>query len=235
MVEELRYLAYFAARNRIFLVGIVGVVISVMLLLIGPVIAPYPPTATNASASLQPPSPDHLMGTDVVGMDIFSRVLAAPRIDLLIALSATLFSFLLGTPLGVIAGYFDGTGGPTGFISQLILRTLDIIQAFPVFILALALLAALGPNTVNVILSIAFANAPVFLRLTRAEVLSVRQKTFIEAAQSVGNPDFRLMARHLLPNSLAPSLDEHIYHNWMVHTPNGRAQFRGSWGKGSHS
>jgi len=146
------------------------------------------------------------MGTDSIGMDIFSRVLWSPRTDLVIATLATGLSFLIGTSIGLFAGYFDGAGGVRGFLSQTILRTLDIVQAFPVFIFALALVAALGASTANVVAAVAFANAPVFLRLTRPEVLSVRERRFIEASRSIGNSETRAMIRHVLPNALTPAL-----------------------------
>ena len=206
MQEELRYFSYFATRNSVFLVGIVGVLFSLVVLVLGPIVAPYSPTATDPFHTLQAPSAAHLMGTDSIGMDIFSRVLWSPRTDLVIATLATGLSFLIGTSIGLFAGYFDGAGGVRGFLSQTILRTLDIVQAFPVFIFALALVAALGASTANVVAAVAFANAPVFLRLTRPEVLSVRERRFIEASRSIGNSETRAMIRHVLPNALTPAL-----------------------------
>jgi peptide/nickel transport system permease protein len=179
--------------------------IILLLAAVGPLITPYPTETANPSLRLLPPSGSHWFGTDENGMDIFSRILASPRIDVVIAMVATAISVLVGVPLGVLAGYFEGNRRRAASImGETILRVLDVIQAFPVFIFAMVLVATRGANTVNIVAAVAFVNMPVFLRLTRSEMLSLRDRPFAEAARAVGNSDLRIGFKHLLPNALPP-------------------------------
>ena len=146
------------------------------------------------------------MGTDVSGMDIFSRVISAPRIDLTIALISSLIAFVLGVALGVVSGFFSGTAGFGRFVSEAIMRSADILQAFPIFIFALALVGFRGPGVENVIAALAFLNIPYFLRVTRGSVLQVRERPFVEAARCAGNSDLRIAFVHVMPNALTPAL-----------------------------
>jgi peptide/nickel transport system permease protein len=200
------YLLYLVKRNPVFLFGYTVAALLIVLILIGDVVAPYDPEGVDASQALAPPSWDHPFGTDSTGMDIFSRVLAAPRVDLSIAITATLLSATLGTPIGVLAGYFADRPGIRSLISEVIMRTRDVIQSFPVFILALAIVAVTGPNIRNVILVLAFLNAPIFLRLTWAQVLALRNSPFIDAARASGATDIGIMRKHLLWNSVNPAI-----------------------------
>lgn len=181
--------------------GIVGV--SLVLLAIGPYIGPYDPLQEDFSAILAGPSGDHWFGTDVNGRDVLSRVLAAPRTDLLIALVSTLLAVLIGVPLGVLA---TGTSRVGSFMGELLLRFMDVLQAFPVFIFGLALVAAFGPSATNVIIALVVLQFPVFLRLTRSAAITVRGRTFVEAARVGGAGTFGILFRHVLPNSIAPSI-----------------------------
>jgi peptide/nickel transport system permease protein len=137
-------------------------------------------------------------------MCIFSRVIAAFRTDLFIALSGALLALIVGAPTGIFAGYFDGKGGTYGKLSMIILRFMDIIQAFPIFVLALVLVALLGPKPLNLILLIGLTNLPGNLRLARAEVLSLREKLFVEAARASGNTELRIAFGHVMPNAMTP-------------------------------
>jgi len=204
--RELGYIWYEARRDRAFLSGVVIVLLSVALAAAGPLIAPYGPEEIDATAILTPPSPKHWFGTDGVGMDVFSRVIAAPRIDLFIALASTAIALGLGVPLGVLAGYFGSRRGFPALASEVLLRTCDVVQAFPVFILALALVAATGASQVNVVGVLAFLQAPVFLRLTRGAALVNRSRLFVDGARCAGAPESAVALRHILPNSLAPAL-----------------------------
>ena len=186
--------------------GYVLVVAIILLSLLAPLIAPYDPEQANAAAVLVSPNSSHVMGTDVSGMDIFSRVIHSGRIDLTIALFGTLVSLLIGSPLGLIAGYFSGTKGVWGWISEGIMRSADVLQAFPVFVLAIGLVAALGQSVRNVIIAIAFVNAPIYLRLLRTQALSLRERRFVEAARVAGNSELRIVFRHILPNAAAPAI-----------------------------
>jgi peptide/nickel transport system permease protein len=183
-------------------------VVAVLLVLavIGPAIAPQPTETASPGERLLPPSTAHWFGTDENGTDIFSRVLAAPRVDVVVALVATVLSVGIGAPLGAIAGFFEGRGRRVAStMSEGTLRLLDVLQAFPVFILALVLVAIRGTSTVNIIAAVAFVNAPVFLRLARSEILSLRERPYAEAARAVGNSNLSIAFRHLLPNAM-PSL-----------------------------
>ncbi len=204
--RELRYLVYTLRTNLSFLLGLSIVVGMALVAALAPIIAPYPPEFAIPADFLQPPSARHLLGTDNYGMDIFSRVVWAPRLDLVIAVSATIVSLAIGIPLGVWAGYYSNRKGPPGWMSEVLLRFMDIIQAFPPFVFALGLVAAAGHKVSNVVIVIAFINIPVFLRLTRSAVLSVREKAYVEAAICVGNPDGRILFKHILPNALGPAL-----------------------------
>ncbi|MFW6116808.1 MAG: ABC transporter permease [bacterium] len=193
------YLVDFFAGRPLSALGLVLVLIFLALMLVGPALAPYDPEVPTPDA-LEPPSRMHLLGTDRVGLDIFSRIIAAPRINLGIGLTAALLAAAVGTPLGVISGYLHGSVG------RAIARVFDVIQCFPPFIVAMCLVAFAGQNMVNVIVVLALLNAPLYVRLVRSKVYSVQQRRFIEAAASVGNSRWRIMFRHLLPNALEPVL-----------------------------
>jgi peptide/nickel transport system permease protein len=206
MRRELGYVWYQARRDRGFLAGGLIVLVSIVLAAVGPHVGPYGPEAIDATAILAPPSARHWFGTDGVGMDVFSRVIAAPRIDLFIALASTAIALMVGIPLGVLAGYFGGTRGIASMASEGLLRACDVVQAFPVFILALALVAASGASQVNVVVVLAILQAPVFLRLTRGAALVNRSRLFVDGARCAGAAEWSVALRHILPNSLAPAL-----------------------------
>jgi ABC-type dipeptide/oligopeptide/nickel transport system ATPase component/ABC-type dipeptide/oligopeptide/nickel transport system permease subunit len=185
--------------------GLVAVACLLILAVVGPVIAPYPTTAANPAATLQPPNATHWFGTDENGMDIFSRIIAAPRVDVSVAFISISIAVIVGTALGVFAGFFEGSSRRfASIVGEAILRLIDVIQAFPVFILAMVLVAVRGASTENIVIAVAFVNMPVFLRIARAEVLSLRERPFAEAAQSIGARDRSIAFRHLLPNAFPP-------------------------------
>jgi peptide/nickel transport system permease protein len=180
-------------------IGLLIVIGYAILAVLAPLIVPYRPD-TATSDTLQPPSLRHIFGTDVSGFDIYSRVLFAPRVDITIAVTATLLALAIGTPLGVLAGF------SRGLASEVVSRVFDLIQAFPFFVLAMTLLAVLGPSVVNLIVVVAVVNAPIYLRLVKSQTLYLRERTFIQAARVAGNTEFSLMFRHLFPNALPPVL-----------------------------
>jgi peptide/nickel transport system permease protein len=184
--------------------GFVVSIISIILAIIGPYIVPHSPTLGVPGKHLLPPSYEYWFGTDVNGMCIFSRTIAAYRTDLVIAVVGALMALFIGAPLGIIAGYFDGKSGFWGSISLVILRIMDVIQAFPVFVLGLLLVAAFGPSPQNLIFMIAVANIPGNLRLARSEAISLREKDFVEAARAVGNSELRIAFHHIMPNAITP-------------------------------
>jgi peptide/nickel transport system permease protein len=206
LAEELRNLFVFARSSPGFLFGLVVVVVTLFLALFGPLVAPYNPERALPGSGLLPPSLAHPMGTDVSGIDIFSRVISAPRVDLTIALVSTAIAFVGGVVLGVISGFFAGSRGFWRIASEGIMRAADVFQAFPVFVFALALVGFRGPGVSNVIIALAFLNIPFFLRVTRGAVLQVRERPFAEAARCVGNSELRVAFVHVMPNALTPAL-----------------------------
>jgi peptide/nickel transport system permease protein len=199
---ELKRFVAFTRANRPFAIGLAIAALSIVLMAIGPVIAPVDPNAEDFRATLASPSGAHWFGTDQNGRDIFARVIAAPRADMFIALASTALAFLLGVPLGVAA---IGTSRAGRTMGELLLRLMDVIQAFPVFILALALVAGFGPSAINVIIALTVLQFPVFLRLTRSAALVVRGRTFVEASRIGGASPLTVLRRHVLPNSMAPA------------------------------
>ncbi|NBS97277.1 MAG: ABC transporter permease [Betaproteobacteria bacterium] len=171
-----------------------------VIAVIGPSIAPYGPLASNASQALTGPSAQHWFGTDSLGRDIFSRVLVATRIDFSIALSAVGFSFIVGGFLGAVAGFWGGR------IERIIMRLCDMVMSFPLFVLAMGIVAALGNSVFNIILATAIVNLPFYIRVARTEVNVRREAGFIEAARLSGNSDWRILFHHLIPNALPPMM-----------------------------
>ena len=185
-------------RNRVTLAGLVIVVLVALLALLAPLIAPYAPQAGNAAATLQPPSFKHPFGTDSIGFDTFSRTLYAGRLDLLIAFGAVGIALAVGCAFGAIAGFLGRV------VDEVVMRVMDMLSAFPSFILALGVVAALGPSLPNLIFAIALVNVPVYARLLRARVLTVREAQYVRAATALGLTRRRVLLVHVLPNSWAP-------------------------------
>lgn len=183
---------------------IVGAIAAVGLL--APLLPIASPVAADAGAYLLPPNPVHPFGTDGAGLDVFSRVLHAPRVDLPIAVISTLLAALVGCTLGALAGMWEGRGGAGGMSSAATLRTADVVQAFPVFALALVLVAVMGQGMRAIVLAIGLVNIPVYLRLMRQEVLRLRGQAFVEAALIAGAGRLGVLRTHIVPNALAPIL-----------------------------
>ncbi|MBF5030808.1 MULTISPECIES: ABC transporter permease [unclassified Micromonospora] len=186
----------FARRMIIAGASILSVV--ALLAVFAPLLSQWGETEIDAANTLVAPGGSHLLGTDGNGMDIWSRVLHAARLDLGIALAAVALAVVVGTLLGLVAGYFGG------WLDDVLMRVVDIFQSFPTFILALAVAALLGNGTINLIITIAAVNAPAYARLVRAEVRSLRELPFVDAAITSGASPVGVLWRHLLPNSLTP-------------------------------
>lgn len=186
-------------RDPLLMTGVIIVGISLFLAAFGESIAPYDPQVPVGPPSV-PPSSEFWFGTDSSGLDVFSRTISAPRTDVTLAVTAAVLSAVLGTAIGLIAGFYRGP------LSGLIMRVSDVLQAFPVFILAMVLVALSGRNLTNLIFALTFLYTPIFIRLTRTEVLTHRERSYVEAARAIGNPNWRIALRHVLPNSLTPSL-----------------------------
>jgi peptide/nickel transport system permease protein len=179
-----------------------GVVIIIMLLtaLLARFLAPHDPYETSFLAQLRPPSPEHLLGTDPFGRDVFSRLVYGARTALLVGFSAAFLGTSIGALLGVVSAYFGGK------VDLVLERFMDLLISFPLLILALAVVSALGPGIVNVIIAITIPTIPRVARVIRASALSIRRMAFVEAAQCVGAGDARIVLRHMLPNVVAPFL-----------------------------
>jgi peptide/nickel transport system permease protein len=191
-------------RGRSAVVGFAGLGIFlaiVLLALLAPVIRPGP-NNISLLATLRAPSWGHPFGTDSEGRDLLARILAAARIDLEIGVGGSVLSFLVGSALGVVIGYVRGP------VAELAMRVLDAVQAFPLLILALVMLAFIGQNTLTIIYAVAFVNVPIFIRLVRAETVAVSELPYMEAARCVGCSPRRLIARHLLPNVITSALTQ---------------------------
>ena len=185
-------------RRRGAMLGLVIVLFFVLLAVFASSIAPYDPIATSWSAVRRAPSAEYLFGTDEIGRDVLSRVVWGARASLMAGLVSVCISMALGVPIGLLAGYVGG------WTDSLISRFTDAMLAVPFLILAIALAAFLGPSLSNAMIAIGVSATPVFIRLTRAQVLAVKVEDFIEAARAVGNPHWRIALRHILPNVLPP-------------------------------
>lgn len=168
-------------------------------------IAPRSPQAADPDRILLPPSRENWFGTDINGFDIFSRIVWGARIDLTIAVISTSVAVTIGTLLGAWTGYYFGRRR-VGWLADALLRALDVVQAFPVFVLALALVAILGRNVSNIVYVLIVLEVPIFVRLARSAVLRTREEVYVDAARCAGNSELRVVLRHVLPNSLTPSL-----------------------------
>lgn len=182
--------------------GVLGLVILLLftlLALLAPTIAPYDWAAQSIPERFQTPSAAHLLGTDELGRDIFSRILFGARYSLLIGGAAVLVSFAVGSLIGIVAGFYKRLDG-------VVMRLIDVLMAFPGILLAIAIVAALGPGLVNVVVAIAVNEVPGFARLTRALVLSLREREFVLAARLLGASDAGIIRRHLLINMVSPAI-----------------------------
>jgi peptide/nickel transport system permease protein len=196
--SRIGYAAYLFRRNPLSLAGLAIVLFFIVIATLAPLIATHDPYAPLAGRPSMAPSRAHYFGTDGLGMDIFSRVVWAARIDMLVAVVAVVLAVLVGVPVGALAAYAGG------LVDDVIMRLLDSQQAFPSYILALAIVAATGQSLHNIVVVIAFVNYPIYARLVRAQMLSAKESQYAAAARVVGNPPWRIIFRHLVPNCLGP-------------------------------
>ena len=187
MTALLRHLRYVLGENLVTLIAFALFVLLVALAVLGPWIEPYDPLATDAMHALAPPSAAHWFGTDAVGRDILSRIVAATRLDLGIAFAAVVLSFAIGALAGLAAGYFGG------WTERLVGRAADTIMAFPLFVLAMGIVAALGNTVANIVYATAIINMPLYARVARNEASVLREAGFIEAARLGGNGEYRIL------------------------------------------
>lgn len=185
-------------RNKAALFGSILILIYLIIALLAPVLYPGNPSAPNLMRSLEKPSLKHPLGTDELGRSILGRILYGSRVSLLIAIGVVCVGLLVGVPLGLISGYY---GGKIDFAIQ---RVTDTLLAFPGFLLALALVAVLGVGLKNTIVSVGISMVPIYIRLVRGCLLSVREQTYVEAARAMGTRNGIIILRHILPNVLTP-------------------------------
>lgn len=183
-------------RNPKALAGVALIAVILMVALLAPWAAPYDPLAINPATSMRPPTADHWLGTDFFGRDVLSRVIWGARPSLTIGFSAVAIGCLVGTLLGMFAGYFRG------WVEAVIMRPIDMLLSFPIIVLALAMVAALGPSMMNLALTISLLFVPRFARVVRAETLALRELDYVEAARASGQTAWAIIRRHLLPNAM---------------------------------
>jgi peptide/nickel transport system permease protein len=194
MTAALRHTGYVLTENRVTGFAFVVFFVFVLCALFGPSLVPYDPLASNTAQALTPPSVQHWFGTDQLGRDIFSRIVVATRLDLGIAVGSVALAFGIGTLLGLAAGYYGG------WIDRLVGRAVDTIMAFPLFVLAMGIVAALGNSVENIVYATAIINLPIYARLARAEANIRRHAGYVEAARLCGNGEGRIVLTQLLPN-----------------------------------
>lgn len=185
-------------KSKSALVGSGIVLFFVLIAIFGPLFAPQGINDQNLSLRLQPPSAEFWFGTDDLGRDVFSRILHGTRISLTVGLSAVLISAVVGSFLGIIAGYYGR------FVDTVISRIFDIMLAFPSILLAIAVVSILGPSLQNALIAIAIINIPSFGRLIRSRVLTIKEEEYIHAARAIGMKNSRILWKHILPNSMTP-------------------------------
>ena len=198
MIERLSTARYVVAENPVTLFAFGLLLLLIGCAVLGPSLVPYNPIETQAAKTLQPPSAAHWFGTDQVGRDVFSRVVVAARLDLIIAFSAVALSLVAGSLIGAAIGYFGGV------VDTAVSRVVDVLMAFPLFVLAMAMVAALGNSVSSIIYATAIINLPFYIRLARAEVKVRKGLGYVEAARVGGSGDWRILHAILLPNILPP-------------------------------
>jgi peptide/nickel transport system permease protein len=194
IVAILKHAQYVIGENKVtgFAFGLFLLI--VLAALIGPYVVPYDPLASNTTSALQGPSARHWFGTDQLGRDVFSRVIVATRLDFAIAVFSVALDLLMGGLAGVAAGFFGG------WTDRIVSRIADTIMAFPLFVLAMGIVAALGNTVENIVLATAIVNFPLYARIARAEANVRREAGFVQAARLSGNGEFRILLGHILPN-----------------------------------
>jgi len=187
-------------RKRTALAGLGIIIMLIMIAVFADVLAPYDPTATGSGVPMSPPSAQHPLGTDMLGRDMLSRIIYGSRVALYVGVFSLVPAIVVGIPLGVIAGFYGGA------VDNVIMRLMDIILAFPIFLLAMVIMVVLEPSTFNVVIALGIVRIPIYARIVRGSVLSIKALTYVEAAKALAVRDVRLLWRHILPNCMAPIL-----------------------------
>jgi peptide/nickel transport system permease protein len=185
-------------RDRAAMAGLLIVALLVVVAVIAPAVTPYPPNDQSFRIKLEAPSSEHLLGTDEFGRDVFSRILIGTQVALRVGILPVLIALVVGVSLGLAAGYYGRS------IDQVVMRVIDVMLAFPWLLLAIGIMAVLGPGINNVIIAVAIVYIPAFARIVRGSVLSIKEKEYVEAARAIGQPDVKIIVRHVLANAWAP-------------------------------
>ena len=185
-------------KNKLAVVALIVLVLLILVAVFAPVLAPYPYTLQNPSLSNAAPSPEHLLGNDLLGRDILSRLIYGTRQSLQMGVIAVAIAATIGIIIGAVAGFYGK------WVDNLCMRLLDIYQAVPMFLLCVALAAVMGANLRNAIIALGIAIVPGFARMMRASVLMVREKEYVEAAKAIDARDLRIIFKHIMPNAIAP-------------------------------
>ncbi|MEM6430405.1 MAG: ABC transporter permease [Deinococcota bacterium] len=185
-------------RNPRTIFGIVVIVIIVLAAVFAPFVSPYEPNSQNLRSRLEAPSATHLLGTDEFGRDVLSRIIFGGRVSLQVGFISVGIALVIGGGMGLLGGYYGKR------VDSVLMAIVDVLLALPAFLLALAIIAALGPGLINVMIAVGIANIPAFARITRSAVLTVREQDFVAAALAAGSSDLRVMLKHIIPNALSP-------------------------------
>lgn len=189
---------YTLKKNRMTLAGFIIMVLIVLLAVLAPLLTPYDPTEVNVADKFRPPSLQHWFGTDEVGRDLFTRILYGGRLSLGVSIVVIMIAGAMGMIIGSVSGYIGG------IVDQILMRIMDMMLAFPMLILAMALTAALGPSLQNALLALAIVEIPIYVRLARGQALAIREQLYVKSAVTFGIHPVRIIVRHIIPNTVSP-------------------------------
>ncbi len=198
--RRLAALLHFVADQPLFALGVALLAIVAVLAILAPAISPFAPNAIDFGEKLKQPGWDHLMGTDSLGRDIFSRVLLGTQTSLMIGVAVVAVAMAIGVPIGLAAGYFGGR------IDNILMRVADVFLAFPPLLLPITITAMLGAGLFNAMMALAISWFPWYARIVRASVISIKSEAYVSAARTLGLPTWRIILRHVLPNSYGPAI-----------------------------
>jgi peptide/nickel transport system permease protein len=185
-------------RDHAAVAGLIIILALIAIAIAAPWITPYDPNDQSFRIKLKPPSSEHWLGTDEFGRDVLSRILVGTRVALYVGIVPVIVAMLIGITLGLAAGYYGKT------VDQVVMRLIDILLAFPWLLLAIGIMAVLGPGINNVVIAVAIVYIPAFARIVRGSVLSIKEKEYVEAARAMGQPNMQIITRHVLANAWAP-------------------------------
>lgn len=198
--SQLKSIWFRFKKNKLAILGMALLVFLIAVAIVAPLLADYEADAIkqNMKERLQPPSKEHIFGTDRYGRDVFARVVFGARVSLSIGLASILISLIIGTLIGAVSGYYGGR------VDNILMRLMDIFLAIPQMLLAISIVGALGPGILNLLIAMIIPNIPKFARIVRASILSIKGQEFIEAARACGTRDRRIIGKHIIPNAVGP-------------------------------